>query len=74
MLQKVKFRAVDDVREFVKAASKCEFDVDLSYDRVMVDAKSIMGVMGMDLGKSLTVTCHGEDTEFKRSIQKWAVA
>ena len=30
MLQKVRFSAVDDVREFVKAAAKCDFDVDIS--------------------------------------------
>ncbi len=74
MLQKVKFNDVEDVREFVKAASDCEFDVDISYDRILVDAKSIMGILGMDLKRDLTVHCHGECDKFACSIRKWAVA
>ena len=71
MLLKVKLNAVDDVKEFVEAAKNCEYDVDISYDRVLVDAKSIMGVMGMDLGRTLTVHCHGESDDFARAISKW---
>lgn len=33
---------VDDVRDFVKAAAECDFDVDVNYNRVLVDAKSIL--------------------------------
>lgn len=63
-----------DVKEFVQAASKCDFDVDISYNRVIIDAKSILGILSMDLTKVLTVTCHGEDHEFNRFLQKFAVA
>lgn len=74
MLHKVKFNDLEDVREFVEAASECKCDIDISYDRVLVDAKSIMGVLGMDLRRDLTVNCHGECAEFARTIRKWCVA
>ncbi len=74
MLQKIRFSQPEDVREFVDAASKCNFDIDISYGRITVDAKSIMGILGMDLAHALTVKCHGEDQEFRNTLKKWAVA
>lgn len=74
MSQKIRLNETADVKEFVQAASKCDFDVDISYNRVIIDAKSILGILSMDLPKVLTVTCHGEDHEFNRFLQKFAVA
>ena len=72
--KKIKLTAPEDVKEFVKAASKCDFDIDICYNRVMVDAKSILGIFSMDLSRILTVTCHGENEEFDRTLEKFAVA
>lgn len=74
MSQKIRLNETADVKEFVQAASKCDFDVDISYNRVIIDAKSILGILSMDLTKVPTVTCHGEDHEFNRFLQKFAVA
>lgn len=74
MSQKIRLNETADVKEFVQAASKCDFDVDISYNRVIIDAKSILGILSMDLTKVLTVTCHGEDHECNRFLQKFAVA
>ena len=73
MSKKIRLNATEDVKEFVKAASKCDFDVDISYNRILIDAKSILGILSMDLTRVLTVTCHGEDHEFDRFLQKYAV-
>ena len=70
--KKIKLTAPEDVKEFVKAASKCDFDIDICYNRVMVDAKSILGIFSMDLTRVLTVTCHGENRDFTRILQKYA--
>ena len=51
--RKIRLNAVADVKEFVRAAEKCEYDVDIFYNRVVVDAKSILGVMSLDLTKTL---------------------
>lgn len=65
---------IDDVISFVKAAVECDFDIDVKYNRVQVDAKSILGVMSMDLGNVLTVKCYGESQKFDDFLQKYAVA
>ncbi len=71
---KIKLNEASDVEEFVKAAGKCDFDIDIFYNRVIIDAKSILGIMSMDLTQELTVQCYGEDKEFEKAIQKFAIA
>lgn len=71
---RIKLNATEDVQEFVKAASKCDFDIDIYYNRIMIDAKSILGILSMDLTRVLTVNCHGENSEFSRTLRKFAVA
>ena len=65
---------LDDVNAFVNAATECDFDIDVNYNRVIIDAKSILGVLGLDLGRVLTVTCHGECQKFDNFLQQYAVA
>ena len=33
---------LDDVNAFVNAATECDFDIDVNYNRVIIDAKSIL--------------------------------
>ena len=65
---------VEDVSDFVRAAAECEFDVDVNYNRILVDAKSILGVMSMDLNNVLTVKYYGESDRFESFLKKYAVA
>ena len=53
----VRLNGTEEVEEFVKAASKCDFDIDIFYNRVIIDAKSILGILSMDLNRDLTVHC-----------------
>ena len=71
---KIKLNATEEVQEFVDAATKCDFDIDIYYNRFLIDAKSILGILSMDLTKVLTVECHGESKEFDRTLKKFAVA
>ena len=69
----IRLNAAEDVREFVNAASKCDFDIDIFYNRIIIDAKSIRGILSMDLTKNLTVKCYGENPHFNEVIAKFAV-
>lgn len=71
---KIQFRTTEDVKEFVTAAAKCDFDIDLSYNRMVVDAKSILGVFSLGLANSLTVAYADKDSKFEHVLQKFAVA
>ncbi len=64
----------DEVNNFVNAASRCEFEVDICYNHYTVDAKSIVGVLGLDLKQVLTVTCHGYDESFDGLMRAYAIA
>lgn len=74
MTQRKIFLRSEEVNEFVKKATKCDFDIDISYNRFVVDAKSILGVLGLDLRQALTVTCHGYDADFEKYLGKFAIA
>jgi len=66
---KIRLNATADVQEFVRAAEKCDFDIDIQYDSTIVDA-----IFSLGLAKIFTVNCHGENAEFVDAIQKFAVA
>ena len=53
-------------------ASRCNFDIDVFYNRIIIDAKSILGLLSLDLTKTLTVKCYGEDEDFNRVLSKYA--
>lgn len=72
MISKIKLHAPEEVKDFVKAAEKCEFDIDIFYNRVIVDAKSFLGVISMDLSNTLTVSCNGYDVSFENTLKKYA--
>ena len=59
----------NQVKEFVSAATKCDFDVDVYYNRYVVDAKSILGVFGLDLTKPLTVEYRGYNQGFEQFLK-----
>ncbi|WP_242845883.1 HPr family phosphocarrier protein [Butyrivibrio sp. AE2005] len=64
----------NQVQDFVNAATKCDFDIDIYYNRYVVDAKSILGVFGLDLSQTLTVEYRGYNSDFENFLQKLAIA
>ena len=64
----------DEVQHFVDVASKCDFDIDIYYNRYVVDAKSFLGVYGLDFGKPLTVSYDGFNSEFEKLLKEMAIA
>ena len=71
---KIKLNATEEVQEFVNAASRCDFDIDVSYNRIVIDAKSLLGILSMDLTRVLTVRCYGESQRFNEVMTKFATA
>ncbi len=69
----IRLHNVEEVEEFVQAASRCEFDINIYYNRVIIDAKSLLGVMSMDLNRPLTVQYYGRNPEFEQILYRYAV-
>ena len=59
--KKIKLTSIMDVKEFVTVAGDCDFDINIFYNRMVIDAKSILGVLSLDLSKALTVEYEGYD-------------
>ena len=64
----------DEVQHFVDITSRCDFDIDISYNRVIIDAKSFLGVLSLDLNRELTVKYGGHDMNFENVLSKYATA
>lgn len=72
--KKIKLPEVSDVKKFVFAASRCDFDVDVFYNRFVIDAKSLLGVLSLDLTRELTVQYGGENLQFENFLDAYATA
>jgi phosphocarrier protein HPr len=69
--KQIKLQATESVKDFVNAATKCDFDIDIFYNRVIIDAKSFLGVLSLDLSRTLNVICRGYDSEFEGVLKKY---
>lgn len=72
--KRIRLSGTNEVREFVREAEKCDFDIDISYNRVIVDAKSFLGILAMDLNQILTVSYVGRNSNFENVLNRYAVA
>lgn len=66
--KKIKLVTIEEAKAFVTAAMKCDFDIDVYYNRVVIDAKSILGVLSLDLTRELTVRMYGGDAAFEEFL------
>ena len=70
----IRLNTLDDVQEFVGAASKCDFDIDLKYRQILIDAKSLLGVIGICTNNDFKVCYMGDDQAFDNVVDKFTVA
>lgn len=65
----ISLNSIDKVKAFVSVITKQTGDFDLSSDRYVVDAKSIMGIFSLDLGKPLRLDIHN-DSDYDTIVAK----
>ena len=63
-----------DVKDFVRAAGDCDFDIDVKYNRTIIDSKSLLGMIGLGLQNDLQVCYGGKNEEFENVVNKYSVA
>ncbi len=68
----IRLNSPEAVQEFVNAAGRCNFDIDAKYNRIIVDAKSFLGVLGLATNP-ISVYTHGEEAGFEKRLEKFAV-
>ena len=68
----IRLSSPEAVQEFVNAAGRCSFDIDAKHNRIIVDAKSFLGVLGLS-SNPISVYSHGEDLAFEKTLEKFAI-
>ena len=59
----IKLTSIQDIHSFVGIVSNHDMEVDLSSGRYIVNAKSIMGILSLDLAKPVILTAHADDCD-----------
>lgn len=72
--RKIRLSDTEEVRDFVNAAGKCDFDIDVFYSRAVIDAKSLLGMLYLGISKELTIKYGGENDSFESTVRKYAIA
>ena len=57
----ISLNSIDKVKAFVNDITKFDSDFDLVSGRYVIDAKSIMGILSLDLSKPIDLNIHSED-------------
>ena len=55
--------SIDKVNNFVRKASQCKFEIDVTEGRFCVNGKSLLGVFSLNLLNPLTLHIYEEDEE-----------
>ena len=69
--RKIKLSDTEEVKDFVNAAGKCDFEIDVCYSRAVIDAKSLLY---LGVCKELTIKYGEKDARFEQVVGKYAIA
>ena len=65
----IKINDVEAAKKLVCAAVRCPFDIDIvSKGKIFIDAKSILGVLSLDVEEPLELKYDGYDEDFESVI------
>lgn len=65
--------SIEKVRNFVNIINTLDGNFDLKSDRYTVDAKSIMGILSLDVSKELTLAFNSDFTKVKEALKDFIV-
>lgn len=64
----VRFHSMEQIKQFISIVEKLDANFDLSSGHRVVDAKSILGVLALDLSGPLRLRYHSEDLGIEEKI------
>ena len=69
----IRFESIDTVKSFVDDVIQMEGDLDMISGRYRVDAKSIMGILSLDLSQPLRLEMDGGPAEQMKILEKYRI-
>ena len=71
---KIKLNGLDDAQEFSRIASQYIYDIDVRSGKYVVNGKSILGLLSLNLTSPLTVDIYSDDVQdFLTRINKFLI-
>lgn len=59
----ITFKKADDIVRFVNTVSKYEYDMDMKRGKIVVDAKSLLGLLNLGINKMIKLQVYSDDCE-----------
>lgn len=73
--KKIFFKTLDDVKKFVSVVSTKPYDIELLSGKYVVNAKSVMGVLSLDLTSPVTMIANTDtDDSLLKEIEAFSEA
>ena len=69
----VNLNSVEKVRAFVNSVNTFDSEFDLVSGSFVIDAKSIMGILSLDLSKPITLNIYSDDDAIMESLKPFLV-
>lgn len=70
----IRLSSLRDVENFVRAADGCDFDIDVKYNHILIDGKSLIGMIGLGLLRDIQVCYGGTNENFENVIERYEIA
>ena len=73
--KKIFFKTIDDVKKFVSVVSTKPYDIELLSGKYVVNAKSVMGILSLDLTSPITMIANtATDDSLLKEIETFSEA
>ena len=70
----VRFSSVNDMENFVSISKKYDFSIILEMEKIKLDAKSVMGLLSLELMKPIKIIAETDDaSEYFKEIHDYIV-
>ena len=66
----IRLHNIAQVKDFVNQCSGCSFEITLSSGQAVINAKSIMGLFGLDLNAPIVMRTEGEGEELAAFLKE----
>lgn len=64
----IRLRTIENVKDFINITSKFDEEITVSCGRYVVDGKSILGIMSLNLLSELIVEIDTDDTKIRNEL------
>lgn len=61
--REIQFSNMEEILQFCSRCKNMDADIDVKHGNKWIDGKSLLGLMSLDMGKTLQLVVYGEDSE-----------